>query len=210
MLAYIDGNEFGIEATQFIQPEPQLDTANSIIGRWAAFDRLRDKVLQEDPNTLARHWKLLLTVVHFGGLDARPTEDRLPARSAIDVQTAIEALKTVDPVVRTARPHLRARLNTCPNRKLSDIRQTRRSIAFTWAALPPAYTSPFYSQMGFELTLGYHVTVTRSDLRDELRRLFADHDNAKTDTLVVSLNAPLRSGTEFPTSFLIADLLFEG
>jgi hypothetical protein len=63
--------------------------------------------------------------------------------------------------------------------------------------------------MGFELALGYHATVTRTDLRNELRRLIEDHDSGRTDTLVVTVNAPLKSGLEFPSNKLAADMLFD-
>lgn len=86
---------------------------------------------------------------------------------------------------------------------------TGRNLIFTWTQLPPWYQSPFYNRMGFELALGYHATVTRSDLRDELFRLIDDHDGQETETLVVTLNAPVRSGLTFPSSGLIAKMLFE-
>jgi hypothetical protein len=84
-----------------------------------------------------------------------------------------------------------------------------RSVGFTWAKLPPGYSSPFHSQMKFELALGYYLTATLGDLRSELRRLITAHDNERTDILVVTLNAPLRSGLWFPASVIVADILFE-
>ncbi|STZ53011.1 Uncharacterised protein [Mycobacterium senegalense] len=80
---------------------------------------------------------------------------------------------------------------------------------FTWTPLPQWYTSRFHGQMGFELALGYHATVTQTDLRNELRRIIEGHNSAKTETLVVTVNAPMRSGLEFPTNALVARMLFE-
>lgn len=83
-----------------------------------------------------------------------------------------------------------------------------RSIFFTWTPLPPWYSSPFHDRMGFELAVGYHATVTQTDVRGELRRIVEDHDSVNTKTLVITVNAPLRSGLSFPTNKLVADMLF--
>jgi hypothetical protein len=203
VLAYIDGTEVGIEATQFIPPDSELDHSKSIVGRWIAFERFRDMVLKQDPNTLARH-QGLLAVMHFGGLSSASATQRLPPKRA-NLGSAIAALRTAEPVVREGNSAASPKFNQ------SDVIHwsSDKSVFFTWAALPPWYSSPFCDQMGFELALGYHATVTRSDLRDELRRVITDHDNERTEFLVVTVNAPLRSGLEFPVGGLIAMMLFE-
>lgn len=204
VLAFVDGAPFGIEATQLLPPEPELDKANWIIGRWKSFEQFRDKVLERDPRSLTQH-RGLLTVMHFGGHEPAAAK-RLPPKRA-NVGSAIAALLTATPVVRDGMHAA----NPPPHLEDSEVRQwsSDRSIFFTWTQLPPWYQSPFYNRMGFELALGYHATVTRSDLRDELFRLIDDHDGQETETLVVTLNAPVRSGLTFPSSGLIAKMLFE-
>lgn len=90
----------------------------------------------------------------------------------------------------------------------SDIRRIDRSDLHG-PSYRLGYSSPFHSQMKFELALGYYLTATLGDLRSELRRLITVHDNERTDILVVTLNAPLRSGLWFPASVIVADMLFE-
>jgi hypothetical protein len=206
VLACIDGTEVGIEATQLIPPDSELDQSNSIVGRWMTFERFRSKVLEQDPNTLAQH-RGLLTVMHFGDLSSASPAQRLPPKRA-NLDSAIVALRTAEPIVRDG--------NSAASPNPNDVNlnevirwSSDKSVFFTWAALPPWYASPFRSQMGFELALGYHATLTRSELRDELRRVIADHDSEQTEILVVTVNAPLRSGLEFPTNELIAEMLFE-
>lgn len=204
VLAYVDGTDVGIEATQFTPPEPELDKANWIVGRWKSFEQFRSKVLEQDPRRLAQH-RGLLTVMHFGGHDLNAAK-RLPPKRA-NLGSAIAALLTAKPVVRDGMHAA----NPPPHLNDSEFRQwsSDKSIFFTWTQLPPWYQSPFYNRMGFELALGYHATVTRSDLRDELFRLVDDHDREETETLVVTLNAPVRSGLTFPSNGLIAKMLFE-
>jgi len=171
VLAHIDGSEFGIEATQFVPPDSELDKSNSIVGRWMAFERFRDKVLEQDPYTLSQH-RGLLTVMHFGRSSASPNQ-RLPPKPA-NLGSAIAALRTAQPIVRDGSAA------AAPEHE-SDVIQwsSDRSIFFAWTELPFWYASPFRNQMGFELALGYHATITRSDLRAELRRVISDHDNRK-------------------------------
>lgn len=203
VLAYIDGNQFGLEATQFIPPDSELSKSNSIIGRWMVFERFRNKILQEDPNTLAQH-RGLIVVVHFGKIGAGPAE-RLPPKPA-DVDSAIASLKAVEPIIRDSA----TAVSPNPGNMSDIVRWSADKSAFlTWTPLPPWCTSPFYDQMGFELALGYHVTITQTEIRDELRRVIADHDSEKTETLVVTINAPLRSGLVFPTNKLMAYMLFK-
>ena len=94
---------------------------------------------------------------------------------------------------------------------VTDVAQwsSDRSVYFTWTQLPRWYSSRFCHRIGFELALGYHATVSRTDLRNELRRIIEDHDSPDTETLVVTVNAPMRSGLEFPTSAVVACMLFE-
>lgn len=205
VLAFVDGNQFGIEAAQLLPPEPELDKANWIVGRWRSFEQFRDKVLEQDPNTLRQH-RGLLTVMHFGGQTPADAANRLPPKRA-NLGSAIAALRTAKPVVRDGMDAA----NPPPHVDDSEVRQwsSDKSIFFTWTQLPPWYQSPFYNRMGFELALGYHATVTRSDLRDELFRLNDGHDREETETLVITLNAPVRSGMAFPSNGLIAKMLFE-
>lgn len=204
VLAFVDGSPFGIEATQLLPPEPELDKANWIVGRWRSFEQFRSKVLEQGPSSLAQH-RGLLTVMHFGGQDLTATK-RLPPKRT-NLGSAIAALRTAKPVVRDGMNAA----NPPPHVDDSEVRQwsSDKSIFFTWTQLPPWYQSPFYNRMGFELALGYHATVTRSDLRNELFRLIDDHDRQETETLVVTLNAPVRSGLTFPSNGLIAKVLFE-
>lgn len=206
VLACIDGSEVGIEATQLILPDSELDRSNSIVGRWMAFERFRTKVLEQDPNTLSQH-RGLLTVMHFGGQSSASPDQRMPPKRA-NLGSAIAALTAAEPIVRDANSA------ASPNPKdvnLNDVIRwsSDKSVFFTWTTLPPWYSSPFYSKMGFELALGYHATLTRSELRAELIRVIAIHDSEQTETLVVTVNAPLRSGMEFPTNELMAAMLFE-
>lgn len=204
VVAYVDGREVGIEATQFLLPETELDRANSIIGRWLTFDRFRQRILEEShPQDFAQHEGLLVSA-SFGQLGGTARE-RLPPNRPVDVSYAIAELKRITPTVREGEANPPQRLEE------SDVIRysTDRSVGFTWAKLPPGYSSPFYKKMKFELALAYYLTVTQRDLRSELRRLIAAHDNERTDVLVVTLNAPLRSGLWFPASSLVAKLLFE-
>ncbi len=205
VITYVDENEVGIEATQFILPETELDPANSLIGRWQTFDRFRQKILQGSrPEDFAQQ-EGLLAVANFGGIGGTARQ-RLPPNRPVDVDSAIVALKRMTPVVRERQPGGQKNLT------LSDVIKFSAdgSIGFTWAShCPPGYSSPFHSQMNFELALGFYATVTQRSLRSELRRLITAHDNERTDILVVTLNAPLRSGLWFPASAVAADLLFE-
>jgi hypothetical protein len=202
VLAFVDGSEFGIEATQFLPPDSELDPSNSVVGRWMTFDGFRDKVYEQDPNTLSQH-RGLLVVANFGRIDASAGE-RLPPRRS-NLGSTIAALRTAVPVVREGSDAAQATLDE------SEVLQwsSDRSMFLTWTALPPWYSCDFYDRMGFELALGYHATVTRTDLRNELRRLIEGHDSGRTDTLVVTVNAPLKSGLEFPSNKLAADMLFD-
>jgi hypothetical protein len=202
VLSYVDGHELGIEAAQFLPPDCGVDRANSIVGRWMSFNAFRDKVFDEDWRNVRQH-RGLLAVMNFGELGATPAE-RLPPKRA-NLGSAIAALRTAQPVVRDAM----AAATPNPTLDTADVMQwsSDRSVFFTWTPLPPWYTSPFYDRMGFELALGYHATVTQTDVRGELRRIVDDHDSANTTTLVITVNAPLRSGLSFPTNKLVADML---
>lgn len=202
VLAFVDGNEFGIEATQFLPPDSELNPSNSVAGRWMTFDTFRNKVLEQDPRTLSQH-RGLLAVMHFGLIGASPSERLPPKRS--NLGSAIAALRTAVPFVRE--PTAAAQ----PTLQMSDVIQwsSDRSVFFAWTALPPWYSSDFYARMGFELAMGYHATVTQTDLRNELRRLIESHDSGRAETLVVAVNAPLKSGLEFPSNKVAADMLFK-
>jgi hypothetical protein len=201
VIATVDGHKFGIEATQFLVPEVQLDTANSIVGRWYTFDRLRQKILQESaPEDFAQH-EGLLAVAYFGDVVGSASE-RLPPRRPVDVESAIAELKQISPVLRPASSGRQNFTESDVLRYSAD-----RSVGFIWTKLPPLYSSPFHQKMKFELALGYHLTVTLSDLRSELRRLIEQHDNQQSDILLITLNAPLKSGLWFPANKIVADLL---
>lgn len=203
VLAYIDGNEVGIEAAQFLPSDSELDKSNSIVGRWMTFEAFRNKVLEHGPSSVAQH-RDLLVIMHFGGQSNATPAQRLPPKRA-NLGSAIAALRTAEPIVQGGTSA------GAESMHITDVARwsSDKSIFFAWTTLPPWYSSPFYNQMGFELALGYHATVTRSNLRDELRRIVADHDTEKTETLVVTANGPLRSGLAFPTNGLIASMLFE-
>ncbi|WP_147377936.1 hypothetical protein [Mycobacteroides abscessus] len=204
VLAFIDGNEFGIEATQFLPPDSELDPSNSVVGRWMTFEGFRDKVYEQNPATLSQH-RGLLVVANFGRFNASAA-DRLPPRRS-NLGSTIAALRAAVPVVREGSEAAAAQVTL----QESEVFQwsSDRSLFFTWTALPPWYSSDFCDRMGFELALGYHATVTQTDLRNELHRLIEGHDSGKTDTLVVTINAPLKSGLEFPSNKLAADMLFD-
>ncbi|WP_322859551.1 hypothetical protein U8D42_17245 [Mycobacterium europaeum] len=203
VLAYVDEQEFGIEAAQLLPPDCGVDRSNSIVGRWKSFEAFRDKVIEEDWGNVRQH-RGLLVVMHFGQTGATPTE-RLPPRRA-NLGSAIAALRTSQPVIRDPM----AAATSHPTLNESEVIQwsSDRSIFFTWTPLPPWYSSPFHDRMGFELAVGYHATVTQTDVRGELRRIVEDHDSVNTKTLVITVNAPLRSGLSFPTNKLVADMLF--
>lgn len=204
VFANIDGKQFGIEATQFLPPDQDLDKSVSIVGRWMLFEKLRDKILRDETNLFAQH-QGTLAVINFGKTGDTSAE-RLPPKPA-GVDSVVEELKSVQPILRDGRTAAN------PPLTLQDSEVLRwsadRSCFFTWTALPPWYTSRFYDKMGFELALGYYVTLTQTDLRKELRRLIEDHDNVETETLVVTVNAPVRTGWEFPTNALMAKMLFD-
>ncbi|KKF00465.1 hypothetical protein [Mycolicibacterium obuense] len=197
VLVSVDSAQFGVEATHLLLPESNLDKSQSIIGRWMMFERLRDAILRDcTAADFAQHVGLHL-IVWFGELDER----RLPPRRARDIEAALSAIKAVTPP-----PPGPMEMSDEPD----GIRWSPdRTVGFSWGYVPLGYRSPFFDAMGFELGLAYDVTILREDLRAELRRLISDHDNDKADVLLVTTNAPLRSGLEFPSSRLITDMLFD-
>jgi hypothetical protein len=205
VIACVDGQELGIEATQLLLPDA-LGPANSAIARWTMFDKLRQKILDESNSQDFAQHEGLLAVAYFGDFVGSPKE-RLPPRRPIDVESAIAELKQMNPVVR---PLV---IGAQQDAKESDfIRYSAdKSVGFTWSKLPPGYglLSPFHAQMKFELAMGYHSTVTLNDLRAELRRLITEHDNPQTDILLITVNASMKSGLWFPAGQIMADLLFE-
>ena len=199
VLAFVDGREFGIEATQFLLPKSDLDKSKSIVGRWMMFDRLRSSILRDgDPQDFAHHSGMVV-VVWFGGM-SEDREGGLPPRRSTDLESAVAELRRVTPP-----PPVTEMVDNPDVVRWSDD----RSIGLTWIPLPVGYTSRFFEQLQFELALAYDVTVKRSDLRTELRRLVEAHDTDESDILVVTINAPIRSGLEFPSSGLLARMLFE-
>jgi hypothetical protein len=207
VIAYVDGQELGIEATQLLLPE-ELGSANSAIARWNTFDKLRQKILHESNRQDFAQHEGLLAVAYFGGYVGSPME-RLPPRRPIDVESAIAELKQMNPVVRPLA------IGGRQDATESDfIRYSAdKSVGFTWSKLPPGYGSghqgPFHDEMKFELAMGYNLTVTLNDLRSELRRLITEHDNPQTDILLITVNASMKSGLWFPAGQIVADLLFE-
>lgn len=197
VLVSVDGAQFGIEATHLLLPESDLERSQSIIGRWTMFERLRDTILRDcTAADFAQHLGLHV-IVWFGEFDER----RLPPRRARDIEAAVSAIKAATPP-----PPGPVEMLDEPDgiRWSSD-----RAVGFSWGYVPLGYRSPFCDAMGFELGLAYDVTVQREHLRAELNRLISEHDNDKADALVVTVNAPLRSGLEFPSAGLIADMLFD-
>lgn len=206
VIAYVDGQPVGIEATQLLLPEVQLNPANSAIGRWSVFDRLRQKLVQESSiHDFAQH-EGLLVVAYFGGYSGSPGDRLPPARAAV-VDSVIAELKQMTPIVKPlVLGGQQNSVEAVPIRYSAD-----QSVGFTWSKLPPGYgyLSPFYLKMKFELALGYHVTITLSDIKSELRRIIAAHDNPKADILLITVNASVKSGLWFPADQIVADLLFE-
>jgi len=199
VVAFVDGRGLEIEATHFLLPESELDKSKSIISRWMMFDRLRKSILDhESPQDLSHH-RAMNVMVWFGGM-AEDREQHLPPKRNVDIASAIAALKRVTPP-----PPVIEMIDNPDVVRWSDD----QSVGFSWGPLPLGYTSPFFEQMQFELGLGYDVMIKRSDLRAELRRLVIAHDTNDSDILLIAVNAPIRSGLEFPSSSLLAQMLFE-
>lgn len=82
VVAFVDGQQFGIEATQLLLPEVQLGPAMSNVGRWNIFERLRMKIMQEsDAQDFTQH-QGLLAVAYFGGHVGSSAKRLPPARNA--------------------------------------------------------------------------------------------------------------------------------
>ncbi|WP_154606725.1 hypothetical protein [Rhodococcus sp. AQ5-07] len=83
------------------------------------------------------------------------------------------------------------------------------SVGCTWAGLPDEYQSGLRRAIGFDIALAYHETYTRSTLRAELRRIIEQHDDARSEVLVLTVGANTREGMHFPSTRLFADALFD-
>lgn len=203
VIANLSDGSLACEAFQLHMPATG-HKGNVSPGREARFDRLRSQLIAQAAQVRTTVQAHVGSVVYvwFGDPGA-PADVRQPDRDAANLIDLLQANSPpsgpppTDPWPTTAPPdHVQW--------------NTDKTLGLTWSSLPPPYVSDFRSAFGFELALVHGVTIRRSDITAELRRLVEQHDRPVTDLLIVSVNVSYRSGLYFPSSKALADLLFDG
>lgn len=204
-IAHIRNRQYTIETAQLMLPT-RNGKPNSI-GRWKLFEQLRDQLFREAgrlQSRLRQHHGYMVAV--WFNLD---TENRLPPRGR-EIAEMVDHLKATqppgpeffDPLRRQGAPE------TIPAGTAMTHNEPG-SVGCTWAGLPNEYKSGLRRAIGFDIALAYHETYTRSTLRAELRRIIEQHDDARSEVLVLTVGANTREGMHFPSTGLFADALFD-
>ncbi|MFC9839484.1 hypothetical protein ACFVKB_37670 [Rhodococcus sp. NPDC127530] len=203
--AHVGDRRYAIETAQLTLPS-QNGKPNSV-GRWKLFEQLKEQLFRESgrlKSRLRQHRGYMVTV--WFNLDG---ENRLPPR-ARRIDEMIDHLKSARPPGPEFFDPSRDRgglpetvpANTAMNQTDGN------TVGCTWAVLPPGFQTGLQRAIGFDIALAYHETYTRSALRAELRRVIEQHDDARSDILVLTVGANTREGVYFPSTGLFADALF--
>jgi hypothetical protein len=203
VIAFIGDAQLRIETAQLHMPG-QESTPNAI-GRGQLFEGLRQRLLADSAKLagkLPRH-KGTVVYVWFQSPEGDGLSFELPPKPGGDA-ALIELLARCEPPP-PVWPGLLPQ--KAPE---GDIASDAASgMGVTWGELPASYRSSFTRAFGFELALGYGLTLSLSRLREELVRVVWQHDTAGADMLLVSTNSTLRSGVFYPSSGSVAHLVFE-
>mgnify|MGYP005993334585 FL=1 len=202
-LVSIRGREFAVETAQLMLPS-KAKYPNAV-GRWKLFEQLREHLFRDcgrlQPR-LRQHRGSMVSV--WFNLDG---ENRLPPRGN-EIEHMIDHLKSVSPPSGEVLRRLHRASDTIPANTVIN-QNAAGSVGCTWAALPVDYRSSLRATLGFDIGLAYHDSFTRSDLRAELKRVVQQHDDTRSDVLVLSVGGLTREGTFFPSSGMFANALFD-
>lgn len=199
-LVLLNGRTYAVEAAQLVMPDARRGAAP--ISAWHVFETLRAQLLQaaeQDSVSLQQH-KGTIVFVFF--VDKQnPTKVTLPHRRPDDLVSLLRASTPSKPIADGPMP------NPAPHDVVAW--SPDQEVGITWGDLPAGYSSPTVTALGFELVLAHTVLTRMTFLCAELRRVIEQHDSAANDLLVITVNAPLRSGLHFPAAGVISKLLFE-
>lgn len=203
-IAEVLGRRIGVETAQLLLPAKR--GGGNSIGKWHVFEQLKNRLLKESgklESRLGQHQGYMVTV-WFNPQG----ESRLPPKSR-GVDELVEFLEIIRPPSQSMLDSLGARgaPKTIPADTVMQHNEDQ-SIGCTWTPLPATFRSGFRTALGFDLGLAYHETYTRSELRDELKRVARQHDDSRSEILLITIAACTRSGMNFPSSALLADSLF--
>ncbi len=204
-LVDVGDRRYAIETAQLLLPARKGKP--NAVGRWKLFEQLRDQLFRQSgrlQSRLRQHRGYMVTV-WFNMED----ENRLPPRTR-EIDQMIDHLKAVRPPGKDlVAPSYVARLpNTIPPNTVMNQNDSK-SVGCTWAALPPGVQSGLQRAIGFDLALAYFETYTQSMLRAELVRIIDQHDDPRSDILVLTVGADTREGIYFPSTRLFADAVFD-
>lgn len=194
LVATIFGKSLNVEVAQVHLP---AQLGGRAISAYKRFEELRAALLKSSyrlGRVYRKHRDKFVTV-WFGDSSASYTAPVPQSAEAV-----IEMLRKFDPPP----PQERIPQNSKGFSKQSDD----VTVGMTWGPLMPDYRSSFRTATGFDIGLAHNRTLRQSEMCKELVRVIQQHDNPVNDLLVVSTNAPLRSGLYFPSSAQLAELLF--
>ncbi|WP_405151070.1 hypothetical protein OG308_15790 [Nocardia salmonicida] len=202
-LADVGDRRYAIEAAQLMLPSPN-SKANSV-ARWRIFEQLSDELFRQSgrlQSRLRQHRGHMVTV--WFNFDS---DNRLPPRNG-NISEMVDHLKNAHPPIKDDfEPIYRGLPKTIPPNTAIKYNESK-SVGCTWTALPPTYQSALQRAIGFDIGLAYYETYTQSMLRAELRRVIEQHDDPRSDILVLTVGAETRGGIYFPSTKLFADALF--
>jgi hypothetical protein len=185
------------EAAQLVWPAP--NASQNLLGRGAMFETSRSYLLaqaRELAPTMSQHSGKMIWL----WFDAN--NRRLPPGSIKAKESLVQHLQTSTPPPLQDSDDVSAEVEVI-------VSNVDSSINSTWAMLPYNWSSEFADVFGFDIALAYHEHYTRPTVLAGLADVVRGHDAPVNDVLVLTVNAPTRSGIWYPSESLHADMLFE-